>query len=53
MCLLRTQPHSNEFTYPDIQRFAAFLQRMVRKRRAHAQYGNDQIRHLPCNQAPL
>ena len=43
MCLLRIQAHSNKFTYPDIQRFAAFLQRMVRKRRAHAQYGNDQI----------
>ena len=37
----------------EVQRFAAFLQRVVRKRRAHAQYGNDQIRHLPCNQAPL
>ena len=36
-----------------LQRFAAFLQRVVRKRRAHAQYGSDQIRHLPCNQAPL
>ena len=36
-----------------VQLFAAFLQRVVRKRRAHAQCETDLIRHLPCNQAPL
>ena len=31
---------------PPLQRFAEFLQHVIRKRRAHAQYGSDQIHHL-------
>ena len=32
--------------HAEVQRFAEFLQCVVRKRRAHTQYGGDQIRHL-------